>query len=93
MFSLKYVAVRELLNEYANFSFQVIEKALFTHSQITVYRNRRDQTRMMVLSLPLPEGKIVGYESINKKLFSDVGFRSVDRLFRCIPLTVSMAER
>jgi hypothetical protein len=30
---------------------------------------------MMVLSLPVPEGKTTGYENISKKLFSDVGFR------------------
>ena len=42
---------------------------------------------MMVLSLPLPEGKTVGHETIKKKLFSDVGFRCVNRLLRCLILT------
>ncbi|CAF4641723.1 unnamed protein product [Rotaria socialis] len=55
---------------------QVIQQALFTHSQISVYYNRRDHTHMMILSLPVPEGKTIGYENTSKKLFSDVGFRN-----------------
>ncbi|CAM4745848.1 unnamed protein product [Rotaria magnacalcarata] len=55
---------------------QVIQQALFTHSQISVYYNRRDHTHMMILSLPVPEGKTIGFENTSKKLFSDVGFRN-----------------
>ncbi|CAF1080181.1 unnamed protein product [Adineta steineri] len=55
---------------------QVIEQALFTHSHVDVYYNRRDQTHMMVLSLPIPAGKTTGYDNTSKKLFSDVGFRN-----------------
>ncbi|CAF0831903.1 unnamed protein product [Rotaria sp. Silwood1] len=55
---------------------QVIEQALFTHSHINVYYNRRDNTHMIILSLPVPEGKTIGYENTSKKLFSDVGFRN-----------------
>ncbi|CAF0734574.1 unnamed protein product [Rotaria sordida] len=55
---------------------QVFEQALFTHSNINVYYNRRDNTHMIILSLPVPEGKTIGYENTSKKLFSDVGFRN-----------------
>ncbi|CAF4384534.1 unnamed protein product [Rotaria sp. Silwood2] len=55
---------------------QVIEQALFTHSHINVYYNRRDNTHMIILSLPVPEGRTIGYENTSKKLFSDVGFRN-----------------
>ena len=49
------------------FYVDVIEQALFTHSHVDIYYNRRDQTHMMVLSLPAPEGKTIGYENTNKK--------------------------
>ncbi|UJR27796.1 hypothetical protein I4U23_009067 [Adineta vaga] len=55
---------------------QVIEQALFTHSHVDIYFNRRDQTHMMVLSLPIPTDKTIGYKTTSKKLFSDVGFRN-----------------
>lgn len=64
-----------IIVEFILLLFQVIEQALFTHSNIAVYYNRRDQTHMMVLSLPVPEGKTIGHETTSKKLFSDVGFR------------------
>lgn len=48
---------------------------MFTHSNIDVYYNRRDRSHMVILSLPVPDGKTVGFESSSKKLFSDVGFR------------------
>lgn len=53
----------------------MIEQALFTHSEISIYHNRRDNTHMVVLSLPVQEGKTTGYDNTSKKLFSDVGFR------------------
>ncbi|CAF0822833.1 unnamed protein product [Adineta ricciae] len=55
---------------------QIIEQALFTHSHVDVYYNRRDQTHMIVLSLPIPTDKTIGHQTTSKKLFSDVGFRN-----------------
>ncbi|CAF0871920.1 unnamed protein product, partial [Didymodactylos carnosus] len=55
---------------------QVIDDAIFTHSHIDTYYNRRDHTHMVVLSMPVPEGKTMAFENVNRKLFSDVGFRN-----------------